>query len=88
MVRSLNVPVWMGPLLLAVAFALIPLALVIGLSIAALVSGFILVCRFMPAIRRRTLEKRSSLYVPQGALSGSPQVLEAEFEVKDVHEKN
>ena len=88
MVRSFNTPKWIGPLLLLAALALIPFALLLALSFAALAAGFFMVRTLILPHRSQKLRGRPAPDIPQRSLNVSSQILEAEFEVKDAHEKD
>ncbi len=92
MVRTFNIPRWMGPFLILAALALIPFALVLAFSLGALAVGLLAVRTLLPGSARP-----ASGRVFQGPPKASSQrldsshhpvrVLDAEYEVKETHEK-
>jgi hypothetical protein len=77
----------MGPLLLLAALTLIPFVLMLALSLAAVAAGMILAQTLISGARNHELRGRIPANIHQRSIGDSPQVLDAEYEVKDTHEK-
>jgi len=78
-VRSVQVPRWLAPLLLLLALALIPLALMVAVGFAALTIGATVVRAVLPSSSRSpVIQSRSveSSIQPHSAI-------DAEYEIKD-----
>ncbi len=78
-VRSFQVPRWLAPLLVLLALALIPIALMVAVSFAALALGTTVVRAFLPSssrppiVQSRTVEAKGS----------NLEAIDAEYEIKD-----
>jgi hypothetical protein len=77
----------MGPLMVLAALALIPFALMLALSLAAFAAGFILLRAFFPSSKRSELGSHSFAVKKPHVIEARSQVLDAEYEVKETHEK-
>jgi hypothetical protein len=91
MVRSYNLPRWLGPLVGLAVLALIPFALMVALALAGLSLGVLVIRSLLPSSGRekRVLRGPGSSRSSQHLNSTHPstQVLDAEYEVKETHEK-
>ncbi len=86
-IRSWNAPAWMGPLLVLAVLALIPVAFMLAISLAVLGSGF-LIFRSLLAPSQPKQGAPSFLNVKKSKMIGrTPQVYDAQFDVKETHEK-
>ena len=80
-VRSFRVPGWLGPLLVLAALALIPVALLLAVFAGVAALGV--------SVARALLSQAPPAEKGRGPAlgSGPGEVIEADYEVKDEHEK-
>ena len=83
-VQTLRAPRWLGPLLVLMALAILPFALMVGLAVMSLVVGASLLRLLLPSPEKRTLENRMPA---AGRAVADSSAIDAEYEVKDDHEK-
>ncbi len=78
-VRSFQVPQWLSPLLVLLALALIPVALVVAVGFGVLAVGVSVVKAFLPSSPRPPImSSRSAFSEPTGH-----SAIDAEYEIKD-----
>ena len=81
--QTFQAPRWLGPILVLIALALIPFALMIGLALMATVLGLTALRLFLPSPPRPIFEQgRDPGAGGRKVESGSP-VIDADYEVKD-----
>ena len=78
-VRSFQVPRWLAPLLVLLALALIPLALMVAVGFAALALGATVVRAFLSSSSRPPIVQSHSVE----AKGVSHEAIDAEYEIKD-----
>ncbi len=92
MVRAYNLPRWLGPLVGLAVIALIPFAVMLALALAGLSLGYLVIRSLLPSPGNpKTAFPVTGSNDPSQRLHSahpSPQVLDAEFKVKETHEKD
>ena len=86
-VQSFRGPRWLGPLLVLIALALLPFALMLGLAVMALVIGASVVRLFLPMPGNKAMENQTSAVPGRRVSDSSSSAIDAEYEVKDENEK-
>lgn len=87
-VQSFQMPRWVIPVMILVALALVPFALVLGLALTAVALGFSALRLFLPAHNSSHFGPASNgrtRIKSDGPASG---VIDAEYQVKDEDGKN
>ena len=87
-VKSFQVPRWVFPLMILAALALIPVALMLALSVAALGIVGSVVRAFLPSAAPKPMETRSFRFPEFEKSDSHTAVIDADYEVKEEHEKD
>ena len=87
-VQSFQLPRWVVPVMILIAFALIPFALVLGLALTAVAVGFSALRFFFPASSSPTFDQGSNDQPGIKKSTPASKVIDAEYQVKDEDGEN
>lgn len=87
-VSSTQFPGWVVPVLLLIALALLPFAIALGLLVGVLALGAGLVRVLLFPAPAENQDKPSLRRPPSNERLADPSAIDAEFEVKESHEKD
>jgi hypothetical protein len=82
-IHSFSMPRWILPALFLAVLALIPFALILGLTLAATAVGLSVLRLLMPTSDRPAMGAQS--FPPERRVSGETGIIDAEYEVKEDH---
>jgi hypothetical protein len=86
-VRSVPLPRWLAPLLILAALALIPFALMLGLVLAAVVIGASALRLLLPSPVKPGADSFEFPFSRNEKKISDHSAIDAEYEVRDPHEK-
>ena len=86
--QTFQAPRWLGPILVLIALALIPIAMMVGLTVLAVVLGFAALRVFLPTPSRSTFSNPGSMNANNRKIQSPSTVIDAEYEVKESNAKN
>ena len=86
-VQTFRAPRWLGPVLVLIAMALLPFALMLGLAVMALVSGASVLRLLLPPVGKWAMQGRQDSTSGRSIIEPGSPAIDAEYEVKDDHEK-
>ncbi|GEM_PF-1331729 len=86
-VQSFRAPRWLGPLLVLIALAILPFALILGMAVMALVAGASIFRLLLPAPRKVFEENLGSGKAAHRVVDSGSRAIDADYEVKDEYEK-
>jgi len=87
-IRSFRAPGWLGPVLLLLALAILPFALILGLVVTGIVLGASVMKALVPFPAEEKLEGRTEVVPKQERLSADSEIIDADYEIKDENEKD
>lgn len=87
-VQSVRLPRWVVPLLILAVLALIPIALTLAAAVAVLAIGATVVRSFLPASAEPKIQSKTHRFKPLDERSSNAAVIDADYEIKDEHEKS
>jgi hypothetical protein len=87
-VQSFQLPRWVVPVMILIALALIPFALVLGLALTAAAVGFSALRLFLPASSSPTFGQGSDGQTRIKNSGSTSKVIDAEYQVKDEDGEN
>ncbi len=86
-IRSSQLPRWIVPVLILVALALIPFALMLGLTLAAVAIGASALRLLWPSPGKQEAGPKEFPFSKAEKRFSDPSAIDAEYEVKDSDEK-
>jgi hypothetical protein len=86
-VRSFQVPRWLAPLLVLVALAFIPIALMFAVALGVLAVGTTMIRAFLPSSQSTPVSHQRSVFSSLESKKSDVSAIDVEYEVKDSHEK-
>jgi len=87
-VQSFQVPRWVVPVVVLIAVALIPFALVLGLALTAAAVGFSVLRLFLPASNPTAFGQGSNSQTRIKNSASASNAIDAEYQVKDEDGEN
>jgi len=86
-VRSFQVPRWLAPLLVLLALAFIPIALMFAVALGVLAMGTTVIRAFLPS-SQPSVSHQSSVFSSLESKKSDLSAIDVEYEVKDSNEKS
>jgi hypothetical protein len=87
-VHSFQLPRWVAPVMILIALALIPFALVLGLALTTIAIGFSALRLFLPISNSATIHRTFNGQTRMKNHTTTSGVIDAEYQVKEKDGKN
>jgi hypothetical protein len=87
-VRSFQVPRWLSPLLVLLALAFIPIALMFAVALGVLAVGTTVIRAFLPSSQPPSVSHQHSVFSSLESKKSDLSAIDVEYEIKDPHEKS
>ena len=87
-VQSFQLPRWVAPVMILVALALLPFALMLGLALTAVAIGYSILRLFLPISNSSTTYQTLRGQTGMKNHASASGVIDAEYQVKDEDGKN